>query len=160
MSKIVLIGAGSVNFGLGTVGDIYKSKILEGSTITLHDINPKTLENTKNIRIELQKFIDEQNIKTILDIPCGDFYWMSKMNLENTIKEASKKLKNNKFRVSLFVEPSVQDIKKSQELNVDCVEIHTGKFCNLVNENKNFNYELKKIKKAVIKKEQFHAATG
>ena len=42
------------------------------------------LENTKNIRIELQKFIDEQNIKTILDIPCGDFYWMSKMNLENT----------------------------------------------------------------------------
>ena len=61
-----------------------------------------------------------------------------------------KKLKNNKFRVSLFVEPSVQDIKKSQELNADCVEIHTGRFCNLVNDNKNFNYELNKIKKAVI----------
>ena len=47
--KIVLIGAGSANFGLGTISDIYKSKILEGSTITLHDINAKTLENTKNI---------------------------------------------------------------------------------------------------------------
>ena len=32
---------------------------------------------------------------------------------------------------------------------LDCVEIHTGKFCKLVNE-KNYNNELKKIKKAVI----------
>ena len=30
------------------------------------------------------------------------------------------------------------------------MEIHTGRFCNLVNDNKNFNYELNKIKKAVI----------
>ena len=61
-----------------------------------------------------------------------------------------KKLKKNKFRVSLFIEPSIKDIKESQELNADCVEIHTGRFCNLVNDNKNFNYELNKIKKAVI----------
>ena len=44
MTKIVLIGAGSANFGLGTIGDIFKSKILEGSDITLHDINPEALE--------------------------------------------------------------------------------------------------------------------
>jgi len=49
MSKIVLIGAGSANFGLGTIGDIFKSKILVGSTITLHDINSKALENIRNI---------------------------------------------------------------------------------------------------------------
>ncbi len=49
MNKIVLIGAGSANFGLGTIGDIFKSKVLEGSTITLHDINAKALEKTKNI---------------------------------------------------------------------------------------------------------------
>ena len=60
------------------------------------------------------------------------------------------KLKKKGFRVSLFIEPSIQDIKKSQELNVDCVEIHTGRFCNLVNDNKNFNYELNRIKKAVV----------
>ena len=40
MKKIVLIGAGSTQFGLGTIGDIFKSKVLEGSTISLHDINP------------------------------------------------------------------------------------------------------------------------
>ena len=61
-----------------------------------------------------------------------------------------KKLKKNKFRVSLFIEPSIKDIKRSKELNADCVEIHTGRFCNLVNDNKNYNYELKKIKRAVI----------
>ncbi len=32
---IVLIGAGSANFGLGTLGDILKSKPFEGSKITL-----------------------------------------------------------------------------------------------------------------------------
>ena len=54
MNKIVLIGAGSTNFGLGTVGDIFKSKILEGSTIVLHDINSETLNKTKNI-VEIYK---------------------------------------------------------------------------------------------------------
>ena len=34
-------------------------------------------------------------------------------------------------------------------LNADCIEIHTGKFCNLVNQNKNFKNELNKIKNAV-----------
>tara|TARA_B100000900_G_scaffold87534_1_gene71150 strand:+ start:361 stop:1677 length:1317 start_codon:yes stop_codon:yes gene_type:complete len=49
MNKIVLIGAGSTNFGLGTVSDIFKSKQLNGSTIVLHDINPATLAKTKEI---------------------------------------------------------------------------------------------------------------
>ena len=58
MKKIVLIGAGSTQFGLGTVGDIFKSKVLEGSTISLHDINPEALANTKNIS---EKYKNELN---------------------------------------------------------------------------------------------------
>ena len=49
MQRIVLIGAGSTIFGLGVVGDIFKSKSLDGSTIVLHDINPKALDNTYKI---------------------------------------------------------------------------------------------------------------
>jgi len=41
--RIVLIGAGSAQFGYGTIGDILQSKVLEGSHIVLHDINPHTL---------------------------------------------------------------------------------------------------------------------
>ena len=47
--RIVLIGAGSTNFGLGTVGDIFKSDILQGSTIVLHDINRDALVQTEKI---------------------------------------------------------------------------------------------------------------
>jgi alpha-galactosidase len=42
--RIVLIGAGSAQFGYGTIGDILQSKVLEGSHIVLHDINPSTLQ--------------------------------------------------------------------------------------------------------------------
>jgi alpha-galactosidase len=43
MSKIVLVGAGSAMFGLGALGDIFKSHALKGSTISLVDINSNTL---------------------------------------------------------------------------------------------------------------------
>ena len=65
------------------------------------------------------------------------------------LKKIIYKLKKNKSRVSLFIEPNLQDIKKAKLLNADCIEIHTGRFCNLVNQNKNFKNELDKIKKAV-----------
>ncbi len=68
-----------------------------------------------------------------------------KMFLKNIVR----KLKKNKSRVSLFIEPSITDIKKSKILNVDCVEIHTGKLCNLINKKKNFKNELKKIRRVV-----------
>ena len=65
------------------------------------------------------------------------------------LKIIIKKLKENKSRVSLFIEPSEKDIIESKNLNADCVEIHTGKLCNLINQKKNYLKELKKIKKAV-----------
>ena len=66
------------------------------------------------------------------------------------LKNLIKKLKENKSRVSLFIEPSIRDIIQAKKLNADCVEIHTGKFCNLVNKKKNFKNEFKKIEKAIM----------
>jgi len=57
-SRIVLIGAGSAMFGLGSVGNIYKSKILAGSDIVLHDIDPaalKRVERTARAYLEEKK---------------------------------------------------------------------------------------------------------
>jgi alpha-galactosidase len=57
--RIVLIGAGSAQFGYGTIGDILQSKVLEGSHIVLHDINPNTLTVVeKNGR----EFIEEHKL--------------------------------------------------------------------------------------------------
>ena len=47
--RIVIIGAGSTNFGLKIIGDFYKSQILKGSTIVLHDIRPEAVEKTRKI---------------------------------------------------------------------------------------------------------------
>ena len=55
--------------------------------------------------------------------------------------------KKKKIRTSLFVDPSLKDIKIAKELNADCVELHTGKISNLVKNKKNHFYEYNKIKK-------------
>lgn len=41
------------------------------------------LENTDLLIENLNKFIREFNIKSIIDAPCGDFNYMSKVNLDN-----------------------------------------------------------------------------
>jgi len=41
--------------------------------------------STKSISYELNKFIYEKKIKSILDIPCGDWNWMRNINLDNIL---------------------------------------------------------------------------
>ncbi len=65
------------------------------------------------------------------------------------LKKMIKSLKKNGSRVSLFIEPNIKDIKESKHLKSDCIEIHTGKFCNLVNKKKSYKKELTRIRKAV-----------
>tara|TARA_B100001027_G_scaffold128522_1_gene88782 strand:- start:281 stop:1006 length:726 start_codon:yes stop_codon:yes gene_type:complete len=67
---------------------------------------------------------------------------------KNFLKKLIINLKKNNTRVSLFIEPSTKDINIAKKLNADCVEIHTGKLCNLINKGKNYKKELVRIKKA------------
>ncbi len=50
--KIVMVGAGSTSFGPTTIGDLFISDILTGSTITLHDINKEKLEMVYEICVK------------------------------------------------------------------------------------------------------------
>ena len=65
------------------------------------------------------------------------------------IKKIIKKLKKKNIRTSLFIEPNINDIKIAKNIEADCIEIHTGKICNLYNKKKNIKNEFKKIQKAV-----------
>ena len=70
------------------------------------------------------------------------------LNLEKNEKKLKKiieKFRKAKIRTSLFINPSIKDIKLSDKLNVDCIEIHTGKISNLVKLNKNYDIELNRI---------------
>jgi len=68
---------------------------------------------------------------------------------KNFLRKIITKLKKNKTRVSLFIEPSLNDVNESKKLNADCIEIHTVKLCNLINKKKRYINELNRIKKAV-----------
>ena len=68
---------------------------------------------------------------------------------KNFLKKIILQLKKNGSRVSLFIEPKIEDVKISFELNVDCIELHTGKICNLINKKKSYKSEFKKIINAV-----------
>lgn len=61
--KIVLIGAGSATFGFGVLGDMFKSDVLPGSTIVLHDINAERLASVQSIA---QKYLQDHNLQFTL----------------------------------------------------------------------------------------------
>ncbi len=69
---------------------------------------------------------------------------------KNKIKKIISKFKKKKIRTSLFINPSLNDVKISTKLRTDCIEIHTGHLANLVKSKKNHLKELDKIKKCSI----------
>ena len=66
---------------------------------------------------------------------------------KNKIKSIISKFKQKKIRTSLFINPSIEDVKISYKLGSDCIEIHTGKLSRLVKSKKNYSNELARIKK-------------
>ena len=63
------------------------------------------------------------------------------------LKKILYTLNKAKIRTSLFIDPTLKNIKLSKELNSYCVELHTGKISRLLKQKKNFIVELNKIKK-------------
>jgi len=71
------------------------------------------------------------------------------LNLKKNIKKLKsiiKILNHNEIRTSLFINPTIYDVKISKKLNAKCIELHTGKISNQVKKNKQFRSQLKKIK--------------
>jgi len=60
MAKIVLIGAGSIQFGAQLLGDIFQSAVLNEAEIVLNDINPQAAEKTAQLA---QNHIDTHGLK-------------------------------------------------------------------------------------------------
>ncbi len=65
----------------------------------------------------------------------------------NLLKKIINKLNKKKIRTSLFIDPTIKNIRLSKKIGAQCVELHTGKISRLVKDNKNFSNELNKIKK-------------
>ncbi len=64
------------------------------------------------------------------------------------LKDAINDLHKAEIEVSLFIEPSIEQIDASAEINSDFIEIHTGVFANAISEEEQFD-ELERIRIAV-----------
>ena len=62
-TRIVLIGAGSAQFGFDMLGDIFQSPILAGCHVVLHDINAESLERVHKAG---QDYIDAKGLSTTI----------------------------------------------------------------------------------------------
>jgi len=67
----------------------------------------------------------------------------------NYLKKSICKLQSNNIKVSLFIDPSLKNIKQAIKLNTNNIELHTGKYCKLLQTNKK-NKALKEFKKIKI----------
>ena len=69
---------------------------------------------------------------------------------KKNLKKIISKFKRKNIRTSLFINPSIQDVKISKDLDADCIEIHTGHLANLIKSKKKFSKEFGKIKRCSI----------
>ena len=58
-------------------------------------------------------------------------------------------LHKNKIRVTLFIEPKNKDIKLARSVGTNCVELHTGSFCELLNKGRKISKNFLKFEKSV-----------
>jgi pyridoxine 5-phosphate synthase len=125
----------------------------------INDRDAKKICNLKNILVNLEISLNNDIIKKALKIKPNyicivpenrkEITTEGGLNLENNKKKLKNiiiKFKKKNIRTSLFINPTIKDIKLANELNADCVEIHTGKISNLVKLKKKYNFELKRIK--------------
>jgi len=129
----------------------------------IKDLDAKKICKTKKVLVNLEISINDRIVNNALRIKPDYICLVPENRKEITtegglnlvkykkkLKSIIEKFKKNKIRTSLFINPSIKDIKLSKELNTDCVEIHTGRISNLVKSKKKYNEELNRIKKCSI----------
>ena len=143
----------------------------------INDQDAKKICKLKNILVNLEISMNDKIVKNALKIR-PDYICIVPENRKeitteggldlnknkNKLIEIVKKFKKAKIRTSLFVDPTIKDIKLSKLINADCIELHTGKISSLIKSKKKYDTELNRIKKSVLKATQLklevHAGHG
>ena len=110
---------------------------------------PLNLEIAANMKILKIALKNKPNFVCIVPEKRKEITTEGGLNLKkniNKIKKIVSKLKKSKIRTSLFINPTIKDVKLSKKLKSECVELHTGKISDLIKLNKDFSNEFVKIK--------------
>ena len=143
----------------------------------INDLDAKKICKTKKVLVNLEISMNNKIVINALKIKPNYICIVPENRKEVTtegglnliknkkrLKNIIEKFKKKKIRTSLFINPTIKDIKLSKELNVDCVEIHTGKISNLVKLKKRYTGELDRIRRCSILAKKFdievHAGHG
>tara|TARA_B100000401_G_scaffold378742_1_gene279814 strand:- start:597 stop:1319 length:723 start_codon:yes stop_codon:yes gene_type:complete len=150
--------------------DLIAKKVIKygADSITVHlredrrhinDNDLKIISSIKNIKLNLEMAATYKMLKIALrykpNFVCivpekrQEITTEGGLNLNKNkkkIKYIISRLNKSNIRTSLFINPSLKDIKIAKEIGAKCIEIHTGKISNLVKKNKKFNKEYLKIK--------------
>ncbi len=146
------------------------AKKLGADSITIHlredrrhikDIDAKKICSVKNLLVNLEISIRDEIVKNALKIKPNFICLVPENRKEITteggldlkrnekkIKKIIKLFKKNNIRTSLFINPTQRDVLMSRNFGADCVELHTGKFANLVKLKKDIKKEFYRIKKS------------
>ena len=149
--QVVKMGADSVTIHLREdrrhINDLDAKKICKTKKVLVNleiSINDKIVNNALRIKPDYICLVPENRKEVTTE---GG---LNLVKYKKKLKSIIEKFKKKKIRTSLFINPSIKDIKLSKELNVDCVEIHTGKISNLVKSKNRYDEELNRIKKCSI----------
>ena len=149
--QVVKMGADSVTIHLREdrrhINDLDAKKICKTKKVLVNleiSMNDKIVDNAIKIKPNYVCLVPENRKEITTE--GGLNLVKHKKKLKNIIE----KFKRKKIRTSLFINPSINDIVLSKELNVDCVEIHTGKISNIVKAKRKYANELNRIKKCSI----------
>ena len=149
--QVVKMGADSVTIHLREdrrhINDLDAKKICKSKKILVNleiSINDKIVNNALKIKPDFICLVPENRKEVTTE---GG---LNLVKYKKKLKNIIEKFKKNKIRTSLFINPSIKDIKLSKELNTDCVEIHTGRISNLVKTKRKYSKELNRIKKCSI----------
>ena len=127
----------------------------------IKDLDAKKICSIKKLKVNLEISIKDEIVKNALRIK-PDFICIvpenrkeitteGGLNLETNrkkLKSIIRLFKTKKIRTSLFINPTLKDVLLSNELGADCIEIHTGRFANLVKSKKNNEKEFQRIKRS------------
>ena len=127
----------------------------------IKDLDAKKICSINNLLVNLEISIKDEIVKNALRIKPNyicivpenrkEITTEGGLNLKKNkkkIKFILEKFKRKKIRSSLFINPSLRDVMLSKKLGADCIEIHTGRFANLIKTKKNFKNELLRIQKS------------
>ncbi len=129
----------------------------------IKDLDAKKICSINNLLVNLEISIKDEIVKSALRIKPNyicivpenrkEITTEGGLNLKKNkkkIKFILEKFKRKKIRSSLFINPSLRDVMLSKKLGADCIEIHTGRFANLIKTKKNFKKELLRIQKSCL----------